>query len=306
MYYRAETGGEYMYNPQLETFIKVADAGSFNKASEELYITPTAVIKQINLLEASLNLQLFVRSHRGLILTESGKSLYRDAKYVIQYCKDSVIRAKNAAKDEEHTIRIGTSPMTPGQFLMELWPKIHELCPDIKFKLIPFENTPENAKEILKNLGQNIDIVAGPFDNSALAKWGCNALELSKEPIKCAVSIYHRLTKKEKLSVSDLHGENLMLIRRGWNHYLDMMRDDLWQNHPQIKIVDFDFFSMSVFNQCENSNDIIMVIDNWKNVHPLLKVISVDWDYTIPFGLLHSPKPSETVYRFLNAVKQVY
>lgn len=39
-----------MYSPQLETFVKVADAGSFNKAAEELYITSTAVIKQINLL----------------------------------------------------------------------------------------------------------------------------------------------------------------------------------------------------------------------------------------------------------------
>ena len=48
-----------MYNPQIETFIKVADAGSFNKAAEELYITPTAVIKQINLLESSLDLVLF-------------------------------------------------------------------------------------------------------------------------------------------------------------------------------------------------------------------------------------------------------
>ena len=39
-----------MYNPQLETFIRVADAGSFNKAAEQAYITPTAVLKQINLL----------------------------------------------------------------------------------------------------------------------------------------------------------------------------------------------------------------------------------------------------------------
>lgn len=29
-----------MYNPQLETFLRVADAGSFNKAAEESYITP--------------------------------------------------------------------------------------------------------------------------------------------------------------------------------------------------------------------------------------------------------------------------
>ena len=83
-----------MYNPQLETFLRVADAGSFNKAAEELFITPPAVIKQITSLETSLDLQLFVRSPRGLKLTEAGKSIYRDAQYVVQYCKDSVVRAK--------------------------------------------------------------------------------------------------------------------------------------------------------------------------------------------------------------------
>ena len=31
-----------MYNPQLETFLHVADAGSFNKAAEESFITPAA------------------------------------------------------------------------------------------------------------------------------------------------------------------------------------------------------------------------------------------------------------------------
>ena len=60
-----------MYNPQLETFIRVADAGSFNKAAEQSYITPTAVIKQINLLEADLDVKLFERTHRGLTLTKS-------------------------------------------------------------------------------------------------------------------------------------------------------------------------------------------------------------------------------------------
>lgn len=34
-----------IYNPQLKTFIEVADAGSFSKAAEKLYITPTAIIK---------------------------------------------------------------------------------------------------------------------------------------------------------------------------------------------------------------------------------------------------------------------
>ena len=54
-----------MYNPQLETFLRVADAGSFSKAAEELFITPPAVIKQITSLEASLDIRLFHSSHRG-------------------------------------------------------------------------------------------------------------------------------------------------------------------------------------------------------------------------------------------------
>lgn len=34
-----------MYNPQLDTFICVVESGSFSKAAEKLYISPTAVIK---------------------------------------------------------------------------------------------------------------------------------------------------------------------------------------------------------------------------------------------------------------------
>lgn len=109
-----------MYNPQLETFLCVAESGSFNKAAERMYISPPAVIKQINLLESSLDLQLFIRTHRGLVLTEAGKSLYQDTKYIIQYCKDSVTRARNAMQESTNVIRIGTSPMTPAQVLVDL------------------------------------------------------------------------------------------------------------------------------------------------------------------------------------------
>ena len=51
---------------------------------------------------------------------------------------------------------------------MELWPKIQEIYPDMKFKFITFENTPENAREILANMGQNIDVIAGVFDETML------------------------------------------------------------------------------------------------------------------------------------------
>lgn len=294
-----------MYNPQLETFIRVADAGSFNRAAEESFITPTAVIKQINSLESALEVKLFDRSHRGLTLTKAGRSLYQDAKYVIQYCRDSVTRAKNAMQEDLNVIRIGSSPMTPAQLLMGLWSKIQALYPDIKFQIVPFENTPENAREILANLGKNIDVVGGIFDDTMLHLRGCAGLELTRGPFGCAVSVHHRLAAKDKLKITDLYGENLMLMHRGWSHYVDRLRDELWSNHPQINIVDFDFYSMDVFNRCENSNDVLLAIPGWANVHPLLKVIPVEWDHNIPYGILHSPEPSPTVQRFLDAAESV-
>ena len=195
--------------------------------------------------------------------------------------------------------------MTPAQVLVDLWPKVQKYCPNIKFQLIPFDNTPENAREILGNLGTNIDVVAGLFDETMLALRKCSGLELSREPICCAVSIHHPLARKDSLTVQDLYGQNLMLMHRDWSHYVDLMRDDLWKNHPQIHIVDFDFYDVSVFNRCENNGDVLMTIDRWKYIHPLLKTLPVDWGYTMPYGLLHAPKPSAHVQQFLDAVGQV-
>ena len=294
-----------IYNHRLDTFIKVADEGSFSRAAEAMYISPTAVIKQISKLEAELNVQLFVRTHRGTILTESGKSLYNDVKYLISYCSDSIKRAKKAMLDTDNTIRIGMSLITPSQFLIDLWPKISEECHGIKFKLVPFENTPESAKEILQNLGQNIDVVAGWYDNDFLRSRACAALELSREPVRCAVPVGHRLACKDKLYMEDLYRENLMLNRLVWNSCLNELCDDLIRHHSGEKIIEFEFYDVSVFNQCENDNAVLLTFDAWKNVHPLLKTLPVEWDYVVPFGLLHSPAPAPTVQRFLEVAKTV-
>ena len=124
-------------------------------------------------------------------------------------------------------IRLGSSLMTPCQFLMEQWPQVHAIQPELKFEIVSFENTPENARNILKNLGTGIDVVAGIFDETVLSLRGCAALELVRVPICCAVSIYHPLAQKKQLSIEDLHGQKLMLMQRNWSSYTDQLRDDL-------------------------------------------------------------------------------
>ena len=71
---------------------------------------------------------------------------------------------------------------------------------------------------------ENIDVVGGIFDETMLHLRGCAGLELVRGPFHCAVSIHHRLAAKDKLQITDLYGENLMLMHRGWSHYVDQLR----------------------------------------------------------------------------------
>ncbi len=103
----------------------------------------------------------------------------------------------------------------------------------------------------------------------------------------------------------DLAGENLMLMRRGWSYYGDMLRDDMMKNHPEINIVDFNLYNVEAFNRCENNNEVLLAFKSWESVHPLIRIIPVEWDYTMPFGILHSKKPSIKVKRLINAINKV-
>lgn len=201
--------------------------------------------------------------------------------------------------------RVGISPMTPPEIFVELWPKIQQIYPDMKFKLTTFENTPENAREILANMGQNIDVIAGIFDETMLKLRGCDGTEISREPFCAAVSIHHRLAGRESITLADLAGESLMLMQRGWSYYGDRLRDDLEKNHPEIKIVDFELYNVEAFNRCENNNEVLLAFKSWESVHPLIRIIPVEWDYTMPFGILHSKEPSDKVKRLIKAINQI-
>ena len=86
--------------------------------------------------------------------------------------------------------------------------------------------------------------------------------------------------------------ERFILIRRGWNSSLDILRDSLWSGHPQAEIVAFGFFHACVFNRCERGGCVMMTFDVWRNVHPMPRVIPGDWPHTAPFGVMHALKPS--------------
>lgn len=295
-----------LYNPLLDTFICVARAGSFNKAAEELFISAPAVIKQVNSLEQVVKLRLFVRTHRGLTLTEAGKSLYRDALYMKTYSDGALQRARDMARQEGPHIRIGTSLMTPADILLALWPRIYREIPDVKFQVVPFDNTPENAREILRTLGERIDIVAGVFDDGMLAYHPyCRTIEVTQVPFCCAVSLDHPLAARDELYWQDLAGETLYMIKPGWSTNMDALRNTIEREYPDIRIETFDFYNAQVFNACENGNAALIAFPFWKAVHPLLKIISVRDGGSMPYCIVHSPNPNDVTRRFLEAVTHI-
>ena len=154
-----------MFDGRQETFVKVAQSGSFTKAAEELYLTPTAVMKQINALEKDLRVALFDRTNHGLHLTGAGEAFLSDARYLLEYLSRARERVREIYENENRkSIRIGTSVMTPAKFILDVWSEIQSRMPALKIELVPFDNNPVNSVEILRNLGQHIDVVAGLYD----------------------------------------------------------------------------------------------------------------------------------------------
>lgn len=293
-----------MYNPILSTFISVAESGSFTKAAEALFITPPAVMKQINSLEERLGITLFDRTNHGLQLTDAGKSFFQDAKYIIDYSNRAIEKAKDIDnKDKQQSIRIGTSIMTPAKFLLDIWSEIQKFNPYLKIELIPFENTPINSVEILRNLGKHIDIVAGLYDDGFLEERRCKAAHLYDKKLLFAIPVTHPLCGKTKIELSDLKGRKVLLIRKNWNEYIDKLRTDLIENGTEIE--DFDMFNLNAFNRAAQENIPIITVEGWEDVHPLLRIVSADWNYSIPFGILYSPTPTKQVKDFISALHKI-
>ncbi|PNV62770.1 LysR family transcriptional regulator [Clostridium sp. chh4-2] len=295
-----------MYNHMLDTFIMAADCGSFTKAAERLYISPTAVMKQMNALETHLDIKLIERTPSGIRLTAAGAVIYQDAKFMIDYSAKSIASAKAALHKSDTTFCIGTSLLNPAKPFMDLWYRINKDFPEYKLHLVTFEDNHEGILSEIEQLGKKFDFLIGVCDSKAWLS-RCNFLPLGRYKKMIAVSREHRLAVKERIDIEDLYGETLMMVERGDSGVNDFLRNDLEKHHPQIRIEDTpQFYDLSVFNRCAETGNVLLTLECWQDVHPGLVSIPVNWDYSIPYGLLYSFDAPEDVCRFAETAKELY
>lgn len=94
---------------KLGNFVSIARHGSINSAAKIIGISQAGLMKNIAALEQQLNVELFRRNARGVLLTEEGKVFLRHAQLIIRQATraNSALRAVSELEDLE--LRIGVS-----------------------------------------------------------------------------------------------------------------------------------------------------------------------------------------------------
>jgi DNA-binding transcriptional LysR family regulator len=146
---------------QLRTFLAVAEEGNLTKAAERIHASQPAVSAHIKALEGELAVSLFVRTPRGMQLTETGRGLREKAEVVVRAAEDLLSRAREYSGDLTGTMCIGLN--TDPEFLRvaDLTGCMAEAHPRLRLKL-----NQSSSGAILKDVrDRRLDAGFSFFDN---------------------------------------------------------------------------------------------------------------------------------------------
>lgn len=185
-------------------FYEVATCGNITKASQNLLISQPAVTKQIKVLESQLGGELFIRTKRGVILTENGKEIYNYVKQGMHCFEAAELQFSNLKQLETGTIKIGISTTLCRIFLLKYLNIFHQKYPNIAFQV--FTDPSKTLKEMLKS--GTIDVL--------IAKDTGSDDDLNKEKLgtlhHCFIaSNNYKELKGKEISLKDLNAYQILL-----------------------------------------------------------------------------------------------
>lgn len=136
-------------------FYEVATQGNITKASQRLMISQPAVTKQIKALENQLGGELFIRTKRGVILTDNGKEIYNYIKQGMHCFESAELQFSNLKKLETGIVRIGISTTLCRIFLLKYLEEFHKQYPNVAIQV--FTDPSKTMRQMLKD--GSIDIL---------------------------------------------------------------------------------------------------------------------------------------------------
>lgn len=191
---------------QIRYFVVVAQEKNFTRAAEILHISQPPLSRQIQLLEETLGLRLFVRSSRPLRLTEAGKVFYEQALQILNRVEQMKRATQQVGKNERHNFSIGFVPSMLYGALPLMVKRLRLLYPDLSIQLVEILSAQQT--EALRT--GRIDV---GFGRLRLSYPDTSRLILREERLMLVVPNDHPLAGPESspLALSALEKESLIL-----------------------------------------------------------------------------------------------
>jgi DNA-binding transcriptional LysR family regulator len=194
---------------RLQYFQAVAQEGSFHRASSRLNIAQPALSRQVRELEQDLEVQLFVRSTKGVRLSAAGEVLLAEAERLLVQVDVARERAQRAQAGQFGQLRIAfTSAAADSHFAIAAFAQARRAMPEVDFRL-----------SVIKSEGQMNELAADRLDLGLLYRRGPLSSEMACRDLRTdkyllAVPDSHHLARRKQLRLADLSGEDFVFAPR--------------------------------------------------------------------------------------------
>lgn len=121
---------------QLNYFVRVAEAGSFSRAAQQLYVAQSALSQHIARLEDDVGVQLLRRHSRGVELTDEGQTLFRHAVGILRGVQQAREALAPPGKDPNGEVALGLPVTLSPLVALPLMMAVAQRYPQIKLRLV--------------------------------------------------------------------------------------------------------------------------------------------------------------------------
>jgi len=192
----------------LRYLVALADERHFGRAAERCYVSQPTLSAQIRKLEEYLGVALVERQPRRVSLTEAGARIVERARRLLLEA-DAIVETARTDRDPlAGPLKLALIPTVGPYLLPHVARPLRRALPRLKLMLYEYQTGP--LLEKLRDGEVELGILALPVPTE-----GFGTAELYEEPFTLAVPADHRLAARDRVRITDLEGETLLLLEDG-------------------------------------------------------------------------------------------
>lgn len=207
---------------QLEYFVCAAKHLNFTKAAKECFISQTAMTQQIQALEKTLGVKLFIRDKHHTELTPAGNVYLKEVKAILKRSDEAMRLARTASMGLDGEMTIGFISGFGQSDCYEILRGFHEAYPNIKLKFL--RSTMSGLMEYLQKRECDIAFTVQPHKRDYE---NMNRLYFRSYPLFAVMSQNNPLAERKEIECKELEKESFIIMQPA-GRSRDEMEEMLW------------------------------------------------------------------------------